>query len=162
MTFKIEMVVFDVDGVMTDGTVGVTETGEHIKFYNKKDGWGIAKLLKNGIKVGILTADPEKLIKPRMVHLGIDKNYCIYQSQDKGDDIKKLATKANVELRNIAYMGDDEKDLAAMRHVGFKGCPKDAVEAVKMYVQYKSEFKGGKGAVRDFCDTILDMNGQNY
>ena len=142
------------DGVLTDGGVYYSGRGEELKRFNTKDGYGIVKAQHLGIKVGIITGRVSKIVKKRAEELGILE---VHQNQeDKIEAYRRIKTKFKVDDTEIAYIGDDEPDLEVLRFAGFSAAPADAADCVIREVDYVCRKKGGKGAVREVIDLILD------
>ncbi len=153
---SIKLVVFDFDGVFTDGTVIIDNQGIPTKTYNVKDGMGIYLLKKNNIQVGVISGYQEnnsqneilKRLKIEHVALNI---------KDKLSKLKEWCQELNINLKTeVAYMGDDLNDQMAIKEVDLSGCPLDAVDEIKEIAKFKSTKKGGQGCVREFCDLILN------
>ena len=157
---KIKLVAFDVDGVMTDGSLTFLEDGREIKTYNAKDGLGIVMLSKANIITSIITARDNNVVKLRASQIDIKELYM--GQKNKIIALKELAEKYNLSLDEIAYMGDDLPDVCVLKEVGLKCCPKDAVIEVKKVCNFISNFGGGKGAVRELCDFILESQKVDY
>ena len=157
---NIKLVAFDVDGVMTDGSLTFLEDGREIKTYNAKDGLGIVMLGKAGIITSIITARTNGTVEHRAQILNIQELHM--GQKNKIETLEKLIQKYNLKKEEIAYMGDDLPDLCVLREVGLKCCPKDAVEEVKEVCNFISNYDGGKGAVRELCDFILKSKNLNY
>lgn len=150
---KIKLVAFDVDGVMTDGSITYDENGTEYKTFNAKDGQGITNLNKAGIITAIITGRKNGTVERRAENLKIKE---LYQgSKNKISDLEKIMQKYNVKFDEIAYMGDDIPDICILEKVALKGCPADAVDEVKAIANFISTKNGGRGAVREFCDYIL-------
>jgi len=150
---KIKLVAFDVDGVMTDGSLTFIENGKEIKTYNAKDGQGIAMLHKGGIKTAIITARDNNTVRIRAKILDITE---LYEGQkNKITALDEIAKKHDLNYDEIAYMGDDMPDLCVLEKVGLAACPNDAAEEVIEICDFVSTKGGGKGAVREFCNFIL-------
>ena len=150
---KIKLVAFDVDGVMTDGSITYDENGVEYKTFNAKDGQGIVSLNKAGIITAIITGRKNGTVERRAENLKIKE---LYQgSKNKISDLEKIMQKYNVKFDEIAYMGDDIPDICILEKVALKGCPADAVDEVKAIANFISTKNGGRGAVREFCDYIL-------
>lgn len=151
---SIQMVVLDVDGVLTDGTVlyGGADQPE-IKGFNIKDGLGIKRLLDHGIEVAIITARSSEAVTRRMAELGV--RYVLQGREDKSEAMLEILETKNVPLTQIAYMGDDLPDLNPLRMVGLATCPSDAVSAVQDIADWVAPCEGGRGAVRALSDFIL-------
>ena len=150
----IKLVVFDFDGVFTNGSIQFYDS-KIIKSYNIKDGIGIKRLLEYNIQVGVISGyhinqSQEDIIN----HLNIP--YKEYSSKNKLNVLLEWCNKLNIELYNVAYMGDDINDLEVLNNVKLSGCPKDAISEVKECVHFISSINGGQGCIRDFCDYILN------
>ncbi len=157
---KIKIVAFDVDGVMTDGSLTFLEDGREIKTYNAKDGLGVVMLSKAGIITSIITARENNAVKLRAEMIDIKELYM--GQKNKILALQELAKKYEISPNEIAYMGDDLPDICVLKEVGLKCCPSDAVIEVKKVCNFISDFKGGKGAVRELCDFILDSKGLSF
>ncbi len=153
---KIKLVAFDVDGVMTDGSLTFLEDGREIKTYNAKDGQGVVMLNKAGFKTAIITARDNGTVEHRAKVLGITKLFKGQKNKLKALD--ELCAEFNVKYDEVAYMGDDFPDLCVIEKVGLSCAPNDAIEEIKLAASVVSSFGGGKGAVREFCDFILKSN----
>lgn len=150
---KIKIVVFDVDGVMTDGSLTFDEDGKEYKTFNAKDGQGIVMLNKAGYITAIITARDNNTVTHRFNILGMHKLYKGQKNKEVAiDDIIK---EYNVDYSEVAYMGDDLPDLCVLRKIGLPSCPNDAVEEVKNICAFISSKNGGRGAVRELCDMLL-------
>ncbi len=150
----IELAIFDVDGVMTDGRLIFDEKGKEYKAFNAKDGLGIKLLLQNGIEVAVISGRDSKTVTKRMQSLGIE---FIFQGQrDKGAALEKLLIKVKVNPENVAFVGDDLPDLVVMSKVGLAIAVQDAHFAVKQHADWCTQLKGGCGAVREVCDLLLE------
>ncbi|MGJ9385332.1 HAD-IIIA family hydrolase [Salipaludibacillus sp. CF4.18] len=151
---NINLLICDVDGVMTDGGMYYTESGDEIKKFNTKDGMGIERLKQAGIKVMILTGEDNILVKHRAEKLNIDYLY-------KGIDDKKKFLEAFLEknkafhFSKTAYIGDDLNDLEAMSASAFSAVPNDGHDQLKSQADYVCSLNGGNGCVREWCDFIL-------
>lgn len=145
---KIKMLVMDVDGTLTDGTIYISPNGEVMKAFNVKDGYGIVQARKQGIIPVIITGRTSQIVEERAKELKIVE---IHQSIEyKLEKLKEVASKYGVRAEEIAYIGDDLNDLECIKYCGFTGCPSDAVIEVKEKVHYVCRNAGGKGAVREF------------
>ncbi len=154
---KIKMLVFDVDGVMTNGDVTYDENGVEYKTFNVKDGHGLVRMAQSGFITAIITARNNGTVAHRAKNLNITE---LYQGQKyKLPALEELRLKYNLEYDNISYMGDDLPDLCILEKVGLKCCPNDAVDEVKDVCNFISSKNGGKGAVRELTDFILDAQG---
>lgn len=154
---KIKMMVFDVDGVMTNGDVTYDENGVEYKTFNVKDGHGLVRMAKSGFITAIITARNNGTVQHRAKNLNITE---LYQGRKyKLPALEELREKYNLSYDEISYMGDDLPDICCLEKVGLACCPKDAVKEVQKIAHFKSSRKGGRGAVRELCDFILDAQG---
>lgn len=150
---EIKLVAFDVDGVMTDGSITYDENGIEYKTFNAKDGQGITNLNKAGIITAIITGRKNGTVEHRAENLKIKE---LYQgSKNKIADLEEIMQKYNISFDEVAYMGDDTPDICILEKVALKGCPADAMDEVKKVANFVSTKNGGRGAVREFCDYIL-------
>ena len=149
---KIKLVAFDVDGVMTDGSMIYDENGLQYKTFNAKDGQGIAMLVKSGLKTAIITAKESNAVKHRFEDLGMTKLYL--GVKNKSAAIKEMINEFDIDISEVAYMGDDLPDISVLREVGLACCPNDAVKEVKDICHFISAKRGGRGAVRELTDLI--------
>jgi YrbI family 3-deoxy-D-manno-octulosonate 8-phosphate phosphatase len=151
---QIKLLVLDVDGVLTDGGMYYSNSGDEFKKFNTKDGMGIKLAIESGIKVGFLSnGKNDILIKNRAALLGVEFVYV--GADNKLAVLKQWMHDLQIEFDNIAYIGDDINDLEIMDNVEFNACPLDAVPKVKMVAKYLLDAKGGEGCVREFIDAHL-------
>ena len=154
---NIRLLLLDVDGVLTDGSIIYDGNGLETKCFNVRDGHGIKMLQRHGIEVGIITGRTSIVVDIRAKELGID---LVYQGA-----LKKLESYNDVKERTglndsqIAYMGDDVIDVPVLRRVGFAAVPVDALPEVRAVAHYVSSCRGGRGAVREVCEMILKGRG---
>jgi len=150
----VKLLVLDVDGVLTDGGMYFTENGDQIKKYNTKDGLAIMRLQDKGIKVAFLSAGfTNSMVQTRAEMLGV--TLC-YVGQDKKLDIlSKWCSDLELDLKQVAYIGDDVNDLDCIRKVGFSACPVNAVNSVKTAVDVILSSRGGEACARNFIDNYL-------
>jgi len=151
---KIKIVAFDVDGVLTDGSITYDENGVEYKTFNVKDGHGIVRMNKSGFITAIITARNNGTVRHRAENLKITE-LCQGQ-QYKLPALDELLKKYNLTYENVAYMGDDIPDICILQKVALSCCPKDAVKEVTEVCNFKSSYDGGRGAVREMCDFILE------
>ena len=154
---KIKLVAFDVDGVMTDGSLTFLEDGREIKTYNAKDGQGVVMLNKAGFKTAIITARDNGTVEHRAKVLDITRLFKGQKNKVKALD--ELCKEFNVQYDEVAYMRDDFPDLCVIERVGLSCAPNDAIDEIKEAASFVSSYGGGKGAVREFCNFILKSNG---
>ncbi len=152
---KIKLVIFDVDGVMTDGSIIYDEDGREFKTFNAKDGQGIVMLTRSGIYTAIVTARENNTVKHRFQNLGMSDLYM--GQKNKLTAVKELLAKYNLDFSQIAYMGDDLPDLCVLKEAGLACCPADAVKQVKNVCHFISSKRGGRGAVRELTDLIYEV-----
>lgn len=150
----VKLLILDVDGVLTDGGMYATESGDQFKRYNTKDGMAIIHLTKSDFQVGIISSGFKgEAVKERANLLGIQH---FYLGRDKKMGIlKEFCAKLEIELKNVAIIGDDINDLEVIQNVGFSACPADAVNRIKSNVDIVLNKKGGEGCVREFIDEWL-------
>ncbi len=155
---EIKLLILDVDGVLSDGMLYIGENTEDIKGYNIKDGLGMRLLMDNGIEIAIITGRTSKSVTNRMTGLGVKH---LYQGQMvKIEAFKKLMDELKLSPEQVAYIGDDLIDIPVMRRVGLPVAVADAHTKTKEVAKLITENRGGKGAVREICDLILDAQGK--
>ena len=154
---KIKLLAFDVDGVMTTGEVTYDENGVEYKSFNVKDGHGLVRIQHAGFITAIITARNNGTVKHRAENLHITE---LYQGQKyKLPALEEIMKKYDLTYEQVSYMGDDLPDLCILEKVGLKCCPNDAVDEVKSVCNFISSKDGGRGAVRELTDFILDAQG---
>lgn len=152
----IKLAAFDVDGVLTDGSLTFDKDGNELKTFNAKDGQGIVNLNNAGIITAIITARCSGAVEHRAKNLNIKE---LHQgSKNKIKTLEEIMQKYGITFNEIAYMGDDLPDICILEKAGLKGCPLDAVDEVKQVANFISSKNGGRGAVREFCNHILEKN----
>lgn len=151
---KIRLLAFDVDGVMTDGSITYDQDGVEYKTFNAKDGHGLAKMGVNGFITAIITGRKNGTVDRRANDLGIKE---IYQGvKNKLPILEAIMQKYELDFSQVAYMGDDEPDICILEKVSVAACPADAVESVRKVCNFISSKNGGNGAVRELCDFVFD------
>ncbi|MCK5715413.1 MAG: 3-deoxy-manno-octulosonate-8-phosphatase KdsC [Nitrosomonadaceae bacterium] len=154
---NIQVVIFDVDGVLTDGTLYLTDGGEEIKAFNSRDGHGMKMLRASGVELAIITARKSRCVKLRAKNLGIP---LIFQgAKNKLQVFEELLTKLGLDVSACAYMGDDLIDLPVMSRCGLSICVPAAPALVKKQVHYVTRLEGGHGAVREVCEMVMLAQG---
>ena len=154
----IKLVIFDIDGVMTDGRLVLDNNGVESKFFHSRDGLGMKLLVQAGIKTAIITARTSKIVELRAKELRVSR---VYQGAlDKISSYRELLSEMNLAESETAYGGDDILDLPVMRQAGLAMAPADAVDEVKAVSHYVCRACGGKGAVREMCELILKAQGR--
>ncbi|NAX48084.1 HAD hydrolase family protein [Photobacterium halotolerans] len=152
---QISLVLFDVDGVMTDGTIYMSESGEVIKAFNVKDGLAIELLRSHNIKTGVISGKSSPALSKRCEQLGFD--VVITGCKNKLPRLYKLSDELDIALENIAFCGDDVLDLPIFSVVGLSVAPPDAHQLVLERADWVSNLPGGKGMVREFVDDLLQL-----
>ncbi len=151
------LLLLDVDGVLTDGTITYTDSGEQIKSFSSKDGLGIRLLMEASIMVGIVTGRASNALLHRCQNLGID---LVFDGvKDKAKALDTIVLKTGIPPDHIAFMGDDLIDLPAMLKVGVAITVPNAPAEVRDRAHIITRSQGGKGAVREICETILKAQG---
>jgi len=153
----IQAFILDVDGVLTDGTVLVTETGEQHRRFNIKDGYALQLAVKRGYHVVAVSGGRSKGIELRLKGLGVREIFLGLDS--KIETYNNFIAKSGLTADQILYMGDDIPDLPVIKLAGLATCPSDAVEEIKAVCDYISPKKGGDGCVRDIIEKVLKIRG---
>jgi 3-deoxy-D-manno-octulosonate 8-phosphate phosphatase (KDO 8-P phosphatase) len=154
---RVKAFMFDVDGVLTDGSVTLMPDGEQVRIMNIKDGYALQLAVKKGYKIAIISGGKSEMIRKRMNGLGVTDVYlaCF----NKIEVYKELLEIYDVKPEEILYMGDDIPDYEVMKRVGIPTCPNDSVQEIKDISLYVSHQNGGKGAVRDVIEQVLKLHG---
>lgn len=150
---NIRMLILDVDGVMTDGSIIYSERGEELKVFNAQDGHGIKMLLRAGIQVAIITGRSSQAVMARAENLGITDVYL--RSLRKVEAYEELLKKRNVVDKDVCVIGDDLPDIPLLSRCGLAIAVPDSVPDVLNRADYITKRRGGRGAVREVCDLIL-------
>lgn len=149
----IRLLIFDVDGVLTDGRIVYTDGGVEIKAFDVRDGHGIKLVMRSGLDVALITARQSSVVDYRAKDLGID---LVYQGmKDKLKAFDEILEKKSLKPADAAYVGDDIIDLPVLKRAGFSCAVSDAVDEVKGAVDYVASKPGGRGAAREICELIL-------
>jgi 3-deoxy-D-manno-octulosonate 8-phosphate phosphatase (KDO 8-P phosphatase) len=154
---KIKMLALDVDGVLTDGSINIGERGESFKAFNAKDGLAISAAIRHGLKVVVVTGRVSSIVHTRARELNLTQ--VCEGVRDKGKILRQLAAQYKLELDEIAFMGDDLNDLAALTRVGLAAAPADAAAEVLAVSAFVAKHDGGRGAVRELVEAILKAQG---
>ena len=155
---NVRMLILDVDGVLTDGTILYTDAAEEYKCFNTQDGLGIRLLLQEGIRVALISGRKSKAVDCRARDLGLTDVY-----QGVGDKVavfEQLLQKSTIEKKEVGFVGDDLVDLPLLTRVGFAVAVANAVEEVKRNADFITKNAGGHGAVREVCELILKSQGR--
>lgn len=154
---QISCFVFDMDGVLTDGTLLVLPDGVMARKMNIKDGYALQLAVKKGYPVIIISGGNSPEAKDRLLKLGVDQVWM--GVKDKLSLLKTQLEQKQIPMSQVLYMGDDIPDLAVMQAVGFPCCPADAATDIRLTSKYISSFKGGEGCVRDVMEQVLKLRG---
>ena len=150
--------ILDIDGVLTDGTVHVTSSGELLRTMNVKDGYALKTAIKLGYHICIISGGKNEGVKIRLQGLGIQHIYL--GVRDKVKCLETFINSNTIATNNVVYMGDDIPDYYPMKLVGLPCCPQDAVPEVKEVSLYVSHKKGGEGCVRDVIEQVMKVQGK--
>ena len=151
---RVKLVVFDVDGTLTDGRLYYGAGGEELKVFHVQDGYGIKRLLKAGVKVAIISGRDSAAVTRRMQDLGIEH---VFQGDEhKLPLLERLLKKLDLTLEQVACVGDDLPDLPLLEHAGLAIAVHNARPQIKAVAHHVTSAQGGLGAVREICDLILE------
>ncbi len=154
---KIKLLVIDVDGVMTDGSIILDNDGNEYKIFHVRDGHGIKMLIKAGLKVAIITGRQSKVVEIRARELGITEVY--QRCHDKTAALDRILGKYGLVYEEVAYMGDDIVDVPVLRKAGIPIVVSDAADEARESAVMVTKNRGGRGAVREVCDFLLKAKG---
>ena len=155
----IRLVIFDVDGVLTDGRLYYTQEGETLKAFHVLDGQGLVLLRKAGIEFVVITGRDSPALRRRLSDLGIEKAF--YGVKDKAKAAAEVLEELGVSWEHVAVIGDDWPDIPLLKQAAFGVAPAGAHVEAKAVAHYVTQKLGGEGAVREFCDILL-MAGGHY
>lgn len=158
MTRRIEGLVLDVDGVLSDGLLYYGARGESLKAYHARDGLGLVLLRDAGVRCALLSGRESPAVAPRARDLAIE--ICLLGRTDKGAALLEIAARWGLGLHELAAVGDDLVDLPMLRKVGWSFAPSDAHPLVRASVETQTASRGGHGAVREVCEAILRERGE--
>lgn len=154
---NISAIILDVDGVLTNGMLLLTESGEQLRQFNIKDGYALQLAVKKGFKVAVISGARSKGVEARMIGLGIKDIFLGVDS--KPEVYQEFLKKSGLSSDQILFIGDDIPDLQLMKLAGLSACPADAVEEIKVLADYISPRKGGDACVRDILEKVLKIQG---
>ncbi len=152
--FDLKFLVCDIDGVLTDGGMYYSQSGDEMKKFNTKDGIAIKNVIKNGIKVGFLSSGINANIIENRAKL-LEVEYVYVGTWKKLEILQKWCEELNINLKNVAYVGDDINDIDVIKNVGLSACPSDAIDSVKKETDIILSKKGGDACLREFVDEWL-------
>ena len=154
---RIQLLLLDVDGVLTDGSIIYNDDGSETKIFNARDGLGLKLVMSAGIKVGIVTMRSSQALRRRCDNLGID---LLFDGvEDKAQILEEIAAQTGIATENTAFVGDDLPDLSIMQHAGLSIAVADAHEIVRQKADWTTRARGGRGAVREVCEALLTAKG---
>jgi 3-deoxy-D-manno-octulosonate 8-phosphate phosphatase (KDO 8-P phosphatase) len=154
----IDTFIFDVDGVLTDGTVHISPTGEMLRQMHIRDGFAMKAALESGYNVCIISGGSNEGVRIRLRNLGITDIHL--GVPDKVETFKDYCQDYTIDAKKVLYMGDDIPDFHVMQLVGLASCPQDASHEIKAISGYISHKNGGKGAVRDVIEQVMRVQGK--
>ena len=152
-----QLLLLDVDGVLTDGSIIYNDEGSETKIFNARDGFGLKLVMSAGIEVGLVTGRSSKALRHRCDNLGI--RYLFDGIADKAIILEKIAAQTGVGPDNAAFVGDDLPDLPIMKSAGLSIAVADAHEIVRQRADWTTQARGGHGAVREVCEALLKAQG---
>ncbi len=154
---SVRLLLLDVDGVLTDGSIIYSDSGAEIKSFSVQDGLGIRLLIQSGVQVGIVTGRASSALRHRCKDLGIEMIYD--RVENKGAILPEILTRTGLSAHEIAFAGDDWPDIPLLKKVGVGIAVANAHESVKSIAHWITRQHGGKGAVREICEGILKAKG---
>lgn len=154
---RVKLIVFDVDGVLTDGRLYYSDDGQEFKAFHSRDGHGMKLLQQTGVKIGIITGRSSRVVEHRMTDLGVE--HLFQGQQDKLPAFRALLDVLGLQPEEAAYVGDDVVDLPVMLRVGFAVAVQDASPLVKRHAHWLTPSAGGQGAAREVCELIMEAQG---
>jgi 3-deoxy-D-manno-octulosonate 8-phosphate phosphatase (KDO 8-P phosphatase) len=155
---RVRLMILDVDGVLTDGSLYYGPGGEVMKAFNVRDGHGVKLLREGGVEVAILTARQSEIVAVRARELGV--NRVLQGAADKVAGFERLAGDAGIAAESCGYIGDDWPDLAVLTRVGFAATVADAAPEVRAAAHWVTAAPGGRGAVRELAEFVLQAQGR--
>lgn len=154
---QIKLVIFDIDGVLTDGSLFIGDDGQEYKAFNSRDGHGIRMLQESGVQCAIITGRKSEVVLHRARDLGIE--HVLQGYRDKRPAFQELLSRTGFNASEVAYVGDDVVDLPVMAQVGLPIAVADAEDFVKLNAQWITKRPGGRGAARDTCEFLMQARG---
>lgn len=157
---RITTFIFDIDGVMTDGSVIALESGEQPRIFNVRDGYGINRAIRMGYRVAIISAQSQVGVRRRLEYLGVSDIFIGTSPDGKLPVYKKYLAETGITEDEIVFMGDDLPDYEVMRTGVMAACPADSAEEILAIADYVSPKNGGRGAVRDLIEQVMKVQGK--
>jgi len=157
---KITTLIFDVDGVFTDGSLIITEDGDMLRTMNAKDGYAIKRALQTGMNVAIITGGDSRGVEKRFKKLGVQEVFL--NVHDKLEKYRQYIKKYGIPEDQILYVGDDILDMELLKAVFLPACPRDAAHEVLAVAEFISNYDGGKGCVREIVEKVLSSQNKWY
>jgi len=154
---EVRLAIFDVDGIMTDGTLYVTDSGEEMKGFHVRDGHGLKMLQGSGVVLAILSGRRARCVEHRARDLGID--HVLQGVARKQEGFEALLRAVGVDPQQASYMGDDVIDLPVLRRCGLAATVPEAPALVRSHCHLVTSAGGGRGAVRELCERIMQAQG---
>ncbi|GBE48489.1 3-deoxy-D-manno-octulosonate 8-phosphate phosphatase KdsC [bacterium BMS3Bbin12] len=154
---RVRLLVFDVDGVLTDGSLYLGDDGREYKAFHSRDGHGMKMLMDSGVQIAIITGRESEVVRCRMADLGV--RHVLQGRTDKAAAFRHLLDELHVDAEDTAYVGDDVVDIPAMRRAGLAIAVRDAHPLVVRNAHWVSAVEGGRGAAREVCELIMDARG---
>lgn len=154
----VKLFVMDADGTMTDSAMYYSHEGEVMKRFSARDGMGITLLTRASISTAVITSENSEIVRRRSEKLGI--SHTILHCRDKTSALKSLCASIGISLDAVGYIGDDINDIPVMKICGLTACPSDSVPAVLEVVHYVCDKPGGNGAIREFAELVLKVQGK--
>jgi len=152
---KVKMLLMDVDGVLTDGRLYYTDSGEAVKVFDVRDGLGIKMAQSMGVKTGVISGRDSEALKRRLEELGIDE---IHMGRYKKEEVlEEILRRHRLSEEEVLFIGDDLVDVPVLKRVGFPVAVRNAPEEVKRHAVYITRSEGGRGAVREVVDLLLKL-----
>ena len=153
---RVQLIVYDFDGVMTDNNIYVAQDGKEMVLVNRADGLGVSEIKKMGIDQIIISTEKNAVVSARACKLGIT---CLQGIDNKKDTLIDYCNKNDIDLTRVAYVGNDINDKEAMEIAGVSFCPADAHESIKAISDHVLKMRGGNGVVRELLDFIIEQKG---
>lgn len=153
---QIRNFIFDIDGVLTDGSITLMSDGSQVRKMNIKDGYAIQLAIKKGYHISVISGGSSEMAKKRLQGLGVEDIHL--KCNNKLEALEEIKHTYEIELERTLYMGDDMPDYLVMKEVGLATCPANAAIEIQEIAHYVSAFKGGEGCVRDVIEKVLKIN----